>query len=117
MIFTTYPASESLLNHGLQSLTATRNEHRALAGSFVTLSTCTGTSARAHELEARHHGLCENMEGAAAAQVAELHGIPWLEVRGISNIVEDRDLKKWNIPLAAEAAQFAVQYLIEKRTL
>ncbi len=49
------------------------------------------------------------MEGAAAAQVAALHGIPWLEVRGISNIVEDRDLTKWDIPKARrKPAQKAV---------
>jgi futalosine hydrolase len=53
------------------------------------------------------------MEGAAAAQVAELHGVPWLEVRGISNIVEDRDLKKWDIPKAALAAQEAVRIILE----
>ena len=77
-------------------------------GTFVTLSTCTGTSDRAAELDTHYNGLCENMEGAAAAQVATLHNIPWLEIRGISNIVEDRDLNKWDIPRAAEAAQKAV---------
>jgi futalosine hydrolase len=45
--------------------------------------------------------------------VAALHGIPWLEVRGISNIVEDRDPKKWDIPKAAGAAQQAVQHIVE----
>jgi futalosine hydrolase len=53
------------------------------------------------------------MEGAAAAQVAELHGIPWLEVRGISNIVEDRDIEKWDIPKAADAVQKAVIYILD----
>jgi futalosine hydrolase len=83
------------------------------AGAFVTLSTCTGTAARARELEQRYHALCENMEGAAAAHVAEQHGIPWLEVRGISNIVEDRDLSKWDIPKAAAVVQDAVLRLLE----
>ncbi len=69
--------------------------------------------ARAKELEERYHALCENMEGAAAAQVAELHGAPWLEVRGISNIVEDRDLKKWDIPRAAQNVQQAVLQILE----
>ncbi len=78
----------------------------------MTLSTCTGTTARARDLEERYHGLCENMEGAAVAQVAELHNIPWIEVRGISNIVEDRDLQKWDIPSAAHAAQQAVLHIL-----
>lgn len=111
-IFTTYPSSEPLLKNGLRALNANKAGYRVHTGPFVTLSTCTGTAARAQELEARHHGLCENMEGAAAAQVAELHGIPWIEVRGISNLVEDRDLKKWNIPRAAKAAQDAVHAII-----
>jgi futalosine hydrolase len=85
------------------------------SGRFVTLSTCTGTSARAREVESLYDDpLCENMEGAAAAQVAELHGVPWIELRGISNIVEDRDLSKWDIPRAAAAAQDAVKLILEQ---
>ena len=48
-----------------------------------------------------------------AARFAATHGIPWIEVRGVSNIVEDRDLKKWDIPRAAQAAQQAVQQILE----
>ena len=114
-IYTTYPASEPLVHRSFQSLAAHRksDQGKIHVGSFVTLSTCTGTTVRATELEERYHGLCENMEGAAVAQVAALHGVPWLEVRGISNIVEDRDLKKWDIPKAAGAAQQAVQQILE----
>lgn len=110
VIYNTYPASETLLKRSLRSLMASElpGSGKVHVGPFVTLSTCTGTSGRAKELEERHHGLCENMEGAAAAQVAGLHNIPWLEVRGISNVVEDRDLRKWDIPRAAEAAEKAV---------
>jgi futalosine hydrolase len=113
--FSTYPASEPFLRRSLQLLTSHHGarDHRVHAGTFVTLSTCTGTAERARELEARYRGLCENMEGAAVAQVAELHGIPWLEVRGISNIVEDRDIGKWDIPRAAEAVQQAVKRIVE----
>lgn len=110
VIYNTYPAPEPLLKRSLQSLVATDEtwSGKAHVGPFVTLSTCTGTTERARELEARHHGLCENMEGAAAAQVAALHNVPWLEVRGISNIVEDRDLDTWDISRAAEACQRAI---------
>lgn len=115
VIFTTYPAPEPLLKQALHTLFTSSTPGRTDVhfGPFVTLSTCTGTTARARELEERYHGLCENMEGAAAAHVAELHGIPWLEVRGISNIVEDRAMQKWDIPKAAEAAQKAVMQILE----
>ena len=55
------------------------------------MSTCTGTDATARAIEARTGGAVENMEGAAVAHVAHLHGVPVGEVRGISNIVTDRD--------------------------
>ncbi len=112
VIYTTYPAPEQLLGRSLRAL-GSGGSGQVHAGAFVTLSTCTGTAARARELEERHHGLCENMEGAAAAQVAELHSVPWLELRGISNIVEDRNLTRWNIPQAAAAAQQAVLRVLE----
>jgi len=112
-LYNRFPAHDKLLAKALQSLPQSSSDTRMHKGPFVTLSTCTGALVRAKELEAMYHGLCENMEGAAAAQVAVLHGIPWLEVRGISNIVEDRDLGKWDIPKAAEAAQKAVIRILE----
>ncbi len=113
VIYTTYPAPETLLKRSLGTLISRPDIGKVHVGPFVTLSTCTGTWARALELEERYHGLCENMEGAAAAQVACFHNVPWLEVRGISNIVEDRNLAKWDIAKAAEAAQRAVIGILE----
>ena len=75
---------------------------------FVTMSSCTGTDAAARAIEARTGGAVENMEGAAVAHVAHLHGIDVGEVRGISNMVTDRDTKAWRITEAALAAQEAV---------
>lgn len=75
---------------------------------FVTVSTCTGTSVAAREIETRTRGAVENMEGAAAAHVAHLHAIPIGEVRGISNIVTDRDTSTWRLMEAAHSAQEAV---------
>ena len=42
------------------------------------------------------------------AHVAHLHGIPAGEVRGISNIVTNRDTKSWRLKDAALAAQNSV---------
>ncbi len=115
VIYTTYPAAEAPLKHALKTLVSHRQTlaQEVHIGTFVTLSTCTGTSARARDLENLYHGLCENMEGAAAAHVAALHGIPWIEVRGISNIVEDRDIRNWDTPKAALAVQQAVRFIVE----
>jgi len=82
-------------------------------GKFVTVSTCGGTLVRGEELYHRFGALCENMEGAAVAHVALLHGVDCMELRGISNLVEDRDLSRWNIPLAVERAQRFILKFIE----
>jgi futalosine hydrolase len=54
------------------------------------------------------------MEGAAIALVALRYGIPCLEIRGISNLVEDRDLARWDIAKAVEAAQRFVIKVVEE---
>ena len=80
----------------------------ATRARFVTVSTCTGTEEAARSIEARTHGAVENMEGAAVAHVAHMHGVPVGEVRGISNMVTNRDTKTWRVKDAAVAAQEAV---------
>jgi futalosine hydrolase len=75
---------------------------------FVTVSTCTGTEAAAVALHSRTGGAVENMEGAAIAHVAHMHGVPIGELRGVSNLVTDRDTTKWKLKEAAAAAQEAL---------
>jgi futalosine hydrolase len=75
---------------------------------FVTVTCCTGTDSAARDIEKRTNGAVESMEGAAIAHVAHLHNVPVGEVRGISNIVTDRDTKAWKLKEAAVAAQEAV---------
>ena len=84
------------------------------SGPFLTLSTCTGTLKRARELEKTFHAICENMEGAAVAHVCAFYGTPMVEIRGISNIVGERDKRKWDINLAAENCQRLVMELLKK---
>jgi futalosine hydrolase len=54
------------------------------------------------------------MEGAAVAQTCLRYGIDCLEIRGISNLVDERDMTTWDIPRAVEAAQrFVLKYIQE----
>lgn len=82
-------------------------------GKFITVSTCSGTAVRGEELSKRFEAICENMEGAAAAHVSIMYGIDSMEIRGISNIVEDRNLSRWDIARAAENAQRFIHAFIE----
>lgn len=84
-------------------------------GRFLTVATCSGTTARGAELQDRFGGICENMEGAAVALIAAHFGIDCLEIRGISNYVEDRDRTRWNINLAAENSQRFLEQFIRNR--
>lgn len=83
-------------------------------GRFVTVSTCSGTAARGAELSRRFGALCESMEGAAAAHVALVYGIDCLEIRGISNMVEDRDLSRWDIGGAVTNVQKFIRAFVEE---
>lgn len=47
----------------------------------------------------------ETMEGAWLAYACEISRIPWLSVRAVSNMVEPRNLKNWDIPLALRRLQ------------
>ncbi|MHC4957092.1 MAG: futalosine hydrolase [Planctomycetota bacterium] len=86
--------------------------HRA---AFVTSSTCTATDARAAELVARTGGAVESMEGAAVVHVAIRRGLDVGELRGISNLVGDRDRSGWKVKEAARAAQETLLDWIEEQ--
>ncbi len=44
----------------------------------------------------------ESMEGAAVAYVCKQFDIPWVQIRGISNLVEPRKRDAWDIPMAIQ---------------
>jgi len=66
-------------------------------GTFITVNCASGTQRRGNQLGRQFHGLCENMEGAAVARVCEAFSLPCLEVRCISNMVEDRNRENWRL--------------------
>ncbi len=90
-----------------------RGSFKIRSGNFITVSSSTGTRKRALELENRFNAVCENMEGAAVAQVCTLYKIRMIEIRGISNVVGVRDKRRWDIELASENCQQAVLEMIK----
>ncbi|MDR6974668.1 futalosine hydrolase [Streptomyces sp. 3330] len=76
----------------------------ALTGVVLTVSTVTGTAARAAVLRELHpRALAEAMEGFGVAEAAAAHGVPVLEVRAVSNPVGPRDRDAWRIGTALAA--------------
>lgn len=78
----------------------------------TTVSTISGTDAIASAYAARTHAATESMEGAAVARVCEAFGVPWVQVRSISNRVGDRARGGWDLSLAKARLHEAVRLLL-----
>jgi futalosine hydrolase len=72
-------------------------------GPSLTVAGVSGDPERAEELRVRHGADTENMEGFSLALAARRAGIPFLEVRTISNPVGSRDKRQWDFRLALDA--------------
>jgi len=112
--FNRVPCSRQLIQSGLPVLRrfAEAQQLKLGCGDFVTVSSCSGTAALGGRLAARTGGICENMEGAAAALCCLSRGTPFFELRGISNLVEERDPARWDLSGAAAVAQKATLALL-----
>ncbi len=70
---------------------------------FLTRDKVSESPAEAAELAAFWEAALENMEGAALAQTAAWFGVPWAEVRAVSNEAGVRDKSRWRTDLALQA--------------
>ncbi|WP_438351732.1 futalosine hydrolase [Paenibacillus sp. FA6] len=86
-------------------------------GPILTVSTVTGTSESAVALDKRVPGAtAEAMEGYGVAVAAQIHNVPVLELRTISNVVGPRDRAAWKMKEAFEALEAASSILLEVLT-
>ena len=99
----TFSMNPGITGSGRQG-TCCRHGFPDCTGTFVTVSCASGTARRGEMLARQHQGLCENMEGAAVARVCQEFGLPCLELRCISNLVEDRDTGRWQLQQACRKA-------------
>ncbi|GAA0793982.1 futalosine hydrolase [Spirilliplanes yamanashiensis] len=77
---------------------------QAVVGDILTLATVTGTAATATGLAARHPAaVAEAMEGYGVACAAATAGIPFAEVRTVSNPIGPRDRAAWRMAEAFAA--------------
>jgi futalosine hydrolase len=85
-------------------------------GTVLTVATVTGTAATADELRGRYpDAVAEGMEGAGVAAAATLHGVPFAEIRAISNPVGPRDRAAWRIPDALTSLGRAIDAVTAAR--
>jgi futalosine hydrolase len=78
-------------------------------GTVLTVATVTGTAERAAALARRFpDAVAEGMEGAGVAAAGTLHGVPFGELRAISNVVGPRDRGSWQMVPALESLGRAV---------
>jgi futalosine hydrolase len=66
----------------------------------ITVNTATGTEASREKLFKKYNPDIETMEGATFFYICCRENIPFLALRAISNKVEPRNKKNWNITLA-----------------
>ncbi|HHO47016.1 MAG TPA: futalosine hydrolase [Desulfobacteraceae bacterium] len=109
-----FPMDPRLLAQAEQALTA--GNISCFRGNFVTVGCASGTAGRGRMLARLYRGMCENMEGAAVARVCREFGLPCIELRCISNLVEDRDRSRWRLrdacAKAAEAAALVAAHIV-----
>lgn len=86
----------------------------AAKGRGCTVNACTGTKATGRLRERLFDAAFETMEGAAVAQAGGILGVPVCEIRAISNIASDRDMRPENIKIALESLQAYFQHCREK---
>ncbi|MEE4243614.1 MAG: futalosine hydrolase [Desulfopila sp.] len=90
-----------------------QNNLQPYCGNFVTVSCVSGTLERGEMLRCKYDALCENMEGAAIARVCSDFSLPLLEIRSVSNFVEDRNPERWKLEKACAASGRAAAMLVE----
>jgi futalosine hydrolase len=83
------------------------------AADAATVNMASGSPAVIERIRMTWSPEIETMEGAWLAYACTLSGIPWLSVRAVSNMVEPRNLKNWDIPLALRNLREKMTQLLE----
>jgi len=77
--------------------------------AIATVATCSGTNEQANLIQERTGCVCEAMEGAAVVHAANRVGAPAIEVRAISNTTGNRNTQEWDITLALQNLDAAIE--------
>jgi futalosine hydrolase len=80
----------------------------------ITVNTATGSDLTRKRLAGKFNPDIETMEGATLFYICKRENLHFLALRAISNIVEQRNRDKWNIPLALDALSEKLKEIIVK---
>ena len=106
------------LGFGKTTYMSSFTRHHPLVSSLpqvkgITVNQVHGNSATIAALINRLHPATESMEGAAVFYACEQAAIACLQVRAISNYVEERNKESWQIQLAIQNLnQWAINFLL-----
>lgn len=109
---TKFMLSEALLNYARTELAERQLD--VFTGAFVTVNGASGTAARGRFMKSRFNSICENMEGAAIARCCDMFSLPMVEVRVISNMVDDRPGAPWKLKEACSHSGYVASLIVEK---
>lgn len=80
----------------------------------ISVNTATGSLSTRQRLVRKFDPDIETMEGAAFFYFCKRMNIPFMAFRSVSNMVEARNKRRWNIPLALDNLAAELQYFILK---
>lgn len=78
----------------------------------ISVNSSSGNTKTINERLKHFNADIENMEGAGVFYVCTEKDIPFIEIRSISNYIEERNPQNWNIPLALENLKIEVTNII-----
>lgn len=97
-----------------------RNPHKELLkktglplARAISVNTISSGKKQAEQRAVHYNAMLESMEGAALHYVALQEGIPFLQIRSVSNYCGERNKRKWNIPGAIQSLNEALNVLLE----
>jgi futalosine hydrolase len=100
--------SKSLVNEEMDKF----NVLRLPKVTGVTINEITTNAQTSHMLTTKYGAEVESMEGASLHYVCSMFSVPFIQIRGISNYVGERDKSKWKIKEAIENVNEVVWKII-----
>jgi len=101
-------------NKGIENKnTHTVNLQNIQLATAITVNEITTQQHRITALQQAYSPTLESMEGAALHYVCNSLQIPYLQIRGVSNYVGERDKSNWEIKKAIEASKQALKQIID----